>query len=75
VNRGQIGWIMGTIDNSTGVQFLYAETGEVINAQKKQIVGQLMDPLNNPVSSRYGLEVDFSDGLPSRAGNQFAVGQ
>jgi hypothetical protein len=73
----QPGWIMATRDNqnSAGVQFFYAETGEIINTQTKVVVGYLRDQSGNRISSRYGLEVDFTNGVPTRAGDQFAIGR
>jgi hypothetical protein len=73
----QPGWIMATRDNQNlaGVQFFYPETGEIINTQTKTVVGHLLDPSGKTISSRYGLEVDFTNGVPTRAGDQFAIGR
>jgi hypothetical protein len=68
---------MATRDNqnSAGVQFFYPETGEIINTKTRAIVGYLRDQYGKTISSRYGLEVDFTNGVPTRAGDQFAIGR
>jgi hypothetical protein len=68
---GQPGWLMGTIDG----RYIYPETGEIIDARSKQIVGHLTGANGLRTHSRFMLEVDFVDGVPTRCGDQFVVGR
>ena len=68
-NYGQPGWILTSIDG----KYMYPETMEVIDTQTHTIVGQLYDQFGNPMHSRYGLEVDFANGIPSSVGDQFGI--
>ncbi|CAN5886559.1 hypothetical protein BH24BAC1_BH24BAC1_23940 [soil metagenome] len=68
---GQPGWIMGSIDG----RYFYPETGEIVDTKKKKIVGQLVGANGKWTHSRFALEVDFKDGKPVKAGDQFVVGQ
>jgi DNA-binding beta-propeller fold protein YncE len=68
--RDQPGWITFGIDG----KLVYPSTGEVIDAASKQIVATLQDEKGGAVQSEKLLEIDFEDGRPVRAGNQFAIG-
>jgi len=68
--RDQPGWITFGIDGRT----VYSSTGEVIDAATKQIIAALQDETGGPVHSEKLLEIDFENGKPVRAGNQFAMG-
>lgn len=67
------------LNRSHDGKFVYAEGGEVISVASKQVVGQLRarrpDGTLAPYThSRFMLEVDFVDGKPVRATDQFGVG-
>jgi len=68
--RDQPGWITFSLDG----KLVYPSTGEVIDAATKQIIATLKDESGAPVHSEKLLEIDFADGQPVRAGNQFALG-
>ncbi len=68
--RDQPGWITFSIDGKT----VYPSTGEVFDAATKQIIATLQDENGKPVHSEKLMEIDFKNGKPVRAGNQFAVG-
>jgi hypothetical protein len=46
----------------------------VIDARTRKIVATLQDESGAQVQSEKLLEIDFKDGRPSAAGNQFAIG-
>jgi DNA-binding beta-propeller fold protein YncE len=68
--RDQPGWITFSLDGKT----VYPSTGEVFDAATKQIIATLQDETGKPVHSEKLLEIDFENGKPVRAGNQFALG-
>lgn len=68
--RDQPGWITFSLDG----KIVYPSTGEVIDAVTKQIIARLEDETGGQVHSEKLLEIDFADGKPVRAGNQFALG-
>src|SRR5262249_39343065 len=68
--RDEPGWITFGIDGRLG----YSSTGDVIDAQTKQIVATLQDESGGRVESEKMLEIDFAGGKPIRAGNQFGFG-
>ncbi len=68
--RDQPGWITFGIDG----KLAYPSTGEVIDVQARKIVATLKDETGAEVQSEKLLEIDFKDGAPVRAGNQFALG-
>ncbi len=68
--RDDPGWVTFGIDG----HLVYASTGEVIDAASKQIVATLSDENGKPVHSEKLLEIDFADGHPVAAGDQFARG-
>ena len=68
--RDQPGWITFSLDGRR----VYPSTGEVIDASTRRIIATLADEQGRPVQSEKLLEIEFEDGRPVRAGNQFAVG-
>jgi YVTN family beta-propeller protein len=69
--RDQPGWITFSIDG----RFAFPSTGDVIDTGAKRIVATLADETGRPVQSEKLLEVDFADGKPVRAGDQFGIGR
>lgn len=69
--RDQPGWITFSIDGTRA----YPSTGDVIDASTKRIIATLEDETGKQVQSEKLLEVDFANGRPVRAGDQFAIGQ
>lgn len=69
--RDQPGWVTFTIDG----RFAIPSTGEIIDVRSKRIVTALADEQGKPVQSEKLLEIDFRDGTPIRAGDQFGVGR
>jgi DNA-binding beta-propeller fold protein YncE len=67
--RDQPGWITFSIDGT----LVYPSTGDVIDARTRAIVATLTDENGTAVQSEKLLEIDFEDGKPVRAGNQFAI--
>lgn len=69
--RDQPGWITFSIDG----RYAYPSTGDVVDTATKRIVATLEDETGRQVQSEKLLEVDFADGKPVRAGDQFGIGQ
>jgi DNA-binding beta-propeller fold protein YncE len=69
--RDQPGWITFSLDGKS----VYPSTGEIIDAATKRIVATLQDEQGGPVHSEKLVEIEFAEGRPVRAGNQFALGQ
>ena len=69
--RDQPGWITFSIDG----RYAYPSTGDVIDTKTRKIVCDLADEEGREVQSEKLLEIDFADGKPSRAGDQFGVGR
>jgi DNA-binding beta-propeller fold protein YncE len=69
--RDQPGWITFSIDG----RFAFPSTGDVIDTGAKRIVAALQDETGQPVQSEKLLEVDFADGKPVHAGDQFGIGR
>lgn len=69
--RDQPGWITFSTDGTRA----YPSTGDVIDATTKRIIATLEDETGKQVQSEKLLEVDFANGRPVRAGDQFAIGQ
>jgi DNA-binding beta-propeller fold protein YncE len=69
--REQPGWVTFSFDGSLA----YPSTGEVINAKSRKIVATLSDEEGRPVHSEKMLEIDFVDGKPIQAGDQFGLGR
>jgi DNA-binding beta-propeller fold protein YncE len=53
---------------SVNGQYVYASTGEVVDAAIKKISGRLEDTGHATVSSEHLVEIDFLDGRPIRSG-------
>jgi DNA-binding beta-propeller fold protein YncE len=69
--RDQPGWITFSIDG----RLAFPSTGEVIDTSTKRIVATLADETGQAVQSEKLLEVDFANGKPVRAGDQFGIGR
>ena len=69
--REQPGWITFSLDG----KYAYPSTGEVIDAASKKILTALADEKGQAVHSEKMVEIDFRDGRPVAAGDQFGVGR
>jgi hypothetical protein len=69
--RGEPGWVTFSLDGS----YAYPSTGDVIETATRKIVSGLTDETGAGVQSEKLLEVDFRDGRPARAGDQFGLGR
>ena len=69
--RNEPGWITFAIDG----RLAYPSTGDVIDVASKKIVATLQDENGKNVESEKMLEIDFVNGRPSVAGDQFAKGK
>jgi DNA-binding beta-propeller fold protein YncE len=69
--REQPGWVTFSVDG----RFAYPSTGDVVDARTKKVVAGLHDDTGREVHSEKLLEVDFKDGMPIRAGDQFGIGR
>ena len=69
--RDEPGWITFSIDGKYG----YPSTGDVIDVGTRKIVAGLTDEKGAAVQSEKMLEIDFADGKPVRAGDQFGLGR
>lgn len=69
--RDEPGWITLSLDGTLA----WPSTGEVIETASKKIVATLTDEAGRAVQSEKLLEIDFRDGAPVAAGNQFGVGR
>jgi hypothetical protein len=65
------GWITFTIDGTLA----YPSTGDVIDVKTRKVVARLIDEEGRAVSSEKLLEIDWVDGEPIRAGDQFGIGR
>ena len=65
------GWITFSLDG----KFAFPSSGEVIDVKTRKIVAELRDEQYNAVESEKMLEIDFSNGKPLRAGDQFGIGR
>jgi len=68
--RDEPGWIAFSLDGRTA----FASTGDMIDVRTKQIVGTLQDEHGVDVESEKVLEIDFENGKPARASDQFGKG-
>lgn len=68
--RGEPGWINFGIDG----RLAYPSTGDVIDVATKRIVATLTDETGADVYSEKIVEIDFADGRPVRASDQFGKG-
>jgi hypothetical protein len=69
--REQPGWVTFSIDG----RYAYPSTGEVIDVKTKRVLSALSDETGRQVHSEKLLEIDFANGRPVRAGDQFGVGK
>jgi hypothetical protein len=69
--RDEPGWITFSIDGRRA----YPSTGDVIDTASRQIVAGLTDEQGRAVQSEKLLEIDWANGRPARAGDQFGVGR
>ncbi len=69
--REQPGWITFSLDG----RFAFPSTGEIIDSKTKKIVAALCDEQGREVHSEKMLEIDFENGAPVRAGDQFGLGR
>jgi len=68
--RDQPGWITCTIDG----RLTYSSSGEVFDTKSKKLITTLEDETGRHVGSEKILEIDFKNGKPLRAGDQFGIG-
>ena len=69
--RDEPGWITFSINGDLA----YPSSGDVIDVKTRKIIAHLTDEEGRAVGSEKMLEIDWSDGKPIRAGNQFGVGR
>ena len=69
--RDQPGWVTFSLDG----RFAYPSTGDVIEVATRQIVAGLKDEHGADVQSEKMVEIDFQEGRPIRAGDQFGLGR
>jgi DNA-binding beta-propeller fold protein YncE len=69
--REQPGWITFSVDGRFG----YSSTGDVIDTKTKKIVARLTDEKGREVHSEKVVEIIFSNGRLSGAGDQFGLGR
>ena len=69
--RDEPGWITFGIDGTLA----YPSTGDVVDVRTKQIVATLQDENGANAESEKMLEIDFANGKPSIAGDQFGKGK
>ena len=68
--RGEPGWISFGIDG----RFAYPATGDVVDVASTRIVATLQDENGRDVHSEKIVQVDFENGRPVRASDQFGKG-
>ena len=69
--REQPGWVTFSLDG----KHAWPSTGEIIDVTTKKILTALSDETGRPVHSEKIVEIDFADGRPVRAGDQFGLGR
>jgi hypothetical protein len=69
--RDQPGWVTFTIKGD----FAYPSSGEVIERSTRRTVSLLTDEEGRAVGSEKMLEIDFRNGEPVQAGDQFGLGR
>jgi hypothetical protein len=69
--REEPGWVTFSIDGTLA----YPSTGDVIDVATREIITTLEDEEGRHVMSEKMLEIDFADGVPVRAGDQFGIGR
>jgi hypothetical protein len=68
--RDEPGWIAFSLDGTTA----FASTGDLIDVKTKRIVATLQDEKGVEVESEKMIEIDFANGRPVRASDQFGKG-
>lgn len=68
--RDEPGWITFSID----APIAWPSTGDIIDMTTHKVIGGLTDETGAMVMSEKLLEIDFRDGFPVRAGDQFGIG-
>jgi DNA-binding beta-propeller fold protein YncE len=69
--RDEPGWITFSIDG----RLAYPSTGDVVDVKSKKIVATLQDEHGAKAESEKMLEIDFANGKPVAAGDQFGKGK
>jgi hypothetical protein len=69
--RDQPGWVTFSLDG----RYAYPSTGDVIEVATRKIIAGLTDEYGTAVQSEKLLEIDFEDGTPTKAGDQFGLGR
>jgi DNA-binding beta-propeller fold protein YncE len=69
--RDEPGWVTFSIKGDLA----YPSTGEVIDTRTKKIIATLKDETGAAVQSEKMLEIDFAEGQPVQAGDQFGIGR
>lgn len=69
--RDEPGWVTFSLDG----RYAYPSTGDVIDVASRTIVAQLTDENDQEVQSEKLLEIDFQNGRPVQAGDQFGLGR
>jgi DNA-binding beta-propeller fold protein YncE len=69
--RDEPGWVTFSLNG----RLAYPSTGEVIDVATRKIIATLTDEEGRAVESEKLLEVDFENGKPIRAGDQFGIGR
>jgi hypothetical protein len=68
--RDEPGWIAFSLDGTVA----FASTGDIVDVRTKKIVATLQDEHGQNVESEKVVEIDFADGRPVRASDQFGKG-
>jgi hypothetical protein len=68
--RDEPGWIAFSLDGTTA----FASTGDLIDVKTKKIVATLQDEKGVEVESEKMIEIDFANGRPVKASDQFGKG-
>jgi DNA-binding beta-propeller fold protein YncE len=68
--RDEPGWIAFSLDGRTA----FASTGDMIDVQTHTVVATLQDERGQGVESEKVVEIDFANGKPVRASDQFGKG-
>jgi hypothetical protein len=71
VCRDEPGWITFSNDGTLA----WPSSGDVVDVASRKIIATLTDEVGHQVASEKVLEIDWQDGVPIRAGNQFGVGR
>jgi DNA-binding beta-propeller fold protein YncE len=65
------GWICFSMDG----RYAYPSSGEVIDPKTRKILTTLKDEFHNSVASEKMVEIQFENGKPIKAGDQFGIGR